>query len=83
MPAPDQTGAIPSAAGRPPRKVKQIALAFVIVYPLVLVLNGLVAPMIDFIPQSIRGALIVLCMATVLTYVLPVANRRFAGWLAR
>lgn len=83
MAAPGETGAHSSVAARPPRKWKQIALAFVIVYPLVMVLNGIVAPRIDFVPQPFRGALIVLCMATVLTYVLPWANRRTAVWLSR
>jgi antibiotic biosynthesis monooxygenase (ABM) superfamily enzyme len=83
MAAPDPTGATPSAAARPPRKVKQIALAFVVVYPLVTVLNTIIAPQISFIPQPLRGVLIVLCMATVLTYVLPWTSKKAAHWLAR
>lgn len=83
MAAPEDRGANPSAAARPPRKGKQIALAFVVVYPLVTVLNTLIAPQLGVIPQPLRGVLIVLCMATVLTYVLPWANRRAAGWLSR
>jgi antibiotic biosynthesis monooxygenase (ABM) superfamily enzyme len=55
MAAPDPTGATPSAAARPPRKVKQIALAFVVVYPLVTVLNTIIAPQISFILQPLRG----------------------------
>jgi antibiotic biosynthesis monooxygenase (ABM) superfamily enzyme len=83
MPAPGHMGANPSAAAHPPRKVKQIALSFVVVYPLVTVLNTLIAPQISFIPQPLRGILIVLCMATVLTYVLPWASKRAAVWLVR
>jgi antibiotic biosynthesis monooxygenase (ABM) superfamily enzyme len=81
MSAPETSGAHISAAGRPPRKRKQIALAFVVVYPLVTVLNTVIAPQIAFIPQPLRGILIVLCMATVLTYVLPWASKRAATWL--
>lgn len=83
MSAPETSGAHPSAAARPPRKWKQIALAFVVVYPLVTVLNTVIAPQIAFIPQPLRGILIVLCMATVLTYVLPWANKRASTWLTR
>ncbi|MFZ1679445.1 MAG: hypothetical protein WAT70_00375 [Rhizobiaceae bacterium] len=83
MAAPDSKGAHPSAAARPSRKWKQIALAFVVVYPLVTVLNTVIAPQISFIPQPLRGILIVLCMASVLTYVLPWASKRAAGWLSR
>jgi antibiotic biosynthesis monooxygenase (ABM) superfamily enzyme len=83
MAAPVPSGATPSAAARPPRKVKQIALAFAVVYPLVTVLNTIIAPQISFIPQPLRGILIVVCMATVLTYVLPWANKRAAAWLVR
>lgn len=83
MTAPDNTGKNPSAAAGPPRKWKQIALAFVVVYPLVTVLDTQIAQQIAFIPQPLRGVLIVLCMATVLTYALPWANRRAAGWLTR
>lgn len=83
MSAPETSGAHLSAAARPPRKWKQIALAFVVVYPLVTLLNTVIAPQIAFIPQPLRGILIVLCMATVLTYVLPWASKRAAGWLSR
>lgn len=83
MSAPAPMGESTSAAARPPRKWKQIALAFVVVYPLVTVLNTVIAPQISFIPQPLRGILIVLCMATVLTYVLPWASKRAAGWLTK
>jgi antibiotic biosynthesis monooxygenase (ABM) superfamily enzyme len=83
MAAPDIRGANLSAAAGPPRKGKQIALAFVVVYPLVTVLNTLIAPRLEVVPQPLRGILIVLCMATMLTYVLPWASRRAAGWLTR
>jgi antibiotic biosynthesis monooxygenase (ABM) superfamily enzyme len=83
MAALDPTGATPSAAARPPREGKQIALAFVVVYPLVTVLNTIIAPQISFIPQPLRGILIVLCMATVLTYVLPWTSKKAAHWLGR
>ncbi len=43
----------------------------------------MIAPQISFIPQPLRGILIVLCMATVLTHVLPWANKRAAGWSSR
>ncbi len=83
MSAPAHMGESPSAAAPPPRKWKQIALAFAVVYPLVTVLNTVIAPQISFIPQPLRGILIVFCMATVLTYVLPWASKRAARWLTK
>lgn len=83
MSAPAPMGESTSAVARPPRTWKQIAVAFVVVYPLVTVLNTVIAPQISFIPQPLRGILIVLCMATVLTYVLPWASKRAAGWLTK
>jgi antibiotic biosynthesis monooxygenase (ABM) superfamily enzyme len=83
MSAPEPSGAFPSAAAHPPRKWKQIALAFAVVYPLVTLLNTVIAPQIAFVGQPLRGILIVLCMATVLTYVLPWANKPAAKWLSK
>lgn len=83
MAAPDHKGAIPSAAGLSPRKWKQIALAWAVVYPLVTALNLWVTPALDFIPQPIRGMIVVLIMASILTEVLPRANRRAVTWLSR
>jgi antibiotic biosynthesis monooxygenase (ABM) superfamily enzyme len=83
MAAPEPSGAFPSAADVPPRKWKQIALAFAVVYPLVTLLNTVIAPQIAFIGQPRRSILIVLCMATVLIYVLPWANKRAAKWLSK
>lgn len=83
MPAQEPHDATLSVAGRPPRKWKQIALAFGVVYPVVTLLNTLLVPQIGFIPQPFRGMIVVLCMATVLTYVLPWASARSKHWLAR
>lgn len=76
-------GATPSAAERLPRKWKQLALAFVVVYPVVTLLNTFLVPQISFIPQPFRGMIVVLCMATVLTYALPWASARSKAWPVR
>jgi antibiotic biosynthesis monooxygenase (ABM) superfamily enzyme len=75
------TGEVASATARP-RRWKSLLVTFAVVFPTVQVLNRGVAPHLGALPSLLRDVLMVATMSVVLSYLLPLANRRLHRWLA-
>ena len=76
----------PAGAAAPgparPRRWKSLLVTFAVVFPTVQFLNRGVAPHLGALPSLLRDVLMVATMSVVLSYLLPLANRRFHRWLA-
>jgi antibiotic biosynthesis monooxygenase (ABM) superfamily enzyme len=76
---------VPSHAGatmRPPPRWKQWLVSVVAVYPLVLLFQMFVIPLVADWPVWARAALFPLVILTLMTYVvMPVVSRLLRGWL--
>ncbi|MEU2034478.1 hypothetical protein [Nocardia amamiensis] len=67
-----------------PAKWKMWLLTVAGLYPLLIVLVAVTAPLLEPLPPALRLAAIVpLAVAAMVWIVMPSLTRRFAGWLAR
>ena len=66
-----------------PRRWKVVLVNFAVVFPTLQATTRFIAPRLSDLHSLVRDALMVILMCIVLSYAIPMANRRLEAWLHR